>query len=268
MFRRLVVLSGFDTTVAERIKKNLNSQQTEVAFRKLPCAITTEYFHALAHRACELINRMDKEGAGRIVGVLASCAKTGAEYELERRAFFPALRRLGFPAAASRDQNGATGVARGILDLLRSEDFNQLYRFVRPAPDAVLSLPVENCRSAKLVSELGRMYEFDAHAPSAAISKEIVRRKGGLGLKVKGLDFRGVTNGDAHPVRRCSDNAVCDVAAAMRLGFKIPPRFEFDVSCETGLSGKRFTLCNGQVQTVSASATHLNMRINGDFREG
>jgi hypothetical protein len=154
------------------------------------------------------------------------------------------------------------------MQLFTSGEFLSLSREVRPSAAPALNLPLLNVKSSRLRTAISELYELRTFTPAPGISKDVARLKGGRGLRIKGIDYRGAVNNDSHPVRRCTDSVFCDVAARLRLGFSLPERFEFDVSCETGLAGKQFRMCDGAAMTIPDWADHLNMRINDDFECG
>lgn len=266
--RRLIVLSGFDTRVADRLRTSLASRRSDVAFVKLYGDADEAYFHRLAKRSWELIGKAQQAGDQIVLGVVASALSSEAELARERECFFPALRRLSFDSARRRDINTAAQTADEIVGALTSDKFLALKASVKPSLGRPLLLPVRNTRSKVLRAQLERLYELLEPTPTANLKKEIVKLKGNRGLRVRGIDFASVVNNARHPVRRCTDAPACDLKAIMRLGFCVPDRFEFDVASDTGLVGKEFWICDGTTKAVSRSASHLNMRMNDDFGEG
>jgi hypothetical protein len=264
VIRRIVVFSGFDGAVVERLRPMLAAQQTEVVVVKLAPHLDQAYFDRLFARFWQVASGHLADPAARWVGLLASAAEA-AEEEMERAAFFPMLRRHSVERRRARDVNAATRLGNELIALLTGSDFLVTYRRVKPAPDAVLALPIENCPASRLRNELQRLYNMDAFEPAPALDRFIQRLKKGGGLRARALTFKGCTNDPKHPVRRVTDSDRCDAESRFRLGFSIPARFEFDVSCETGLTGKTFYCCDGGPVRITKSPSHLNMRINGDF---
>lgn len=268
LVRRLVLFSGFDTKVIERLRVPLKSTQTDVIFAKLPQPISQAYFDGLIHRAATYVDEALNKSDLRIVALVASCLEDELNVHLEQKVFFPSFRRLAFPKAFARDLSKASKIAEAIVQKFASNEFLSTYQFVKPGARAVLSLPFRNANSRRLRSNLESLYNLQIYEPNQNLSKEVAPLKGGRGMRIKGIDFQGCVNDPSHPVRRCTDTRLCDVSARLRLGFSISERFEFDVTCETGLSRKTFQLCDGSTVQIPASASHLNMRINDDFKLG
>jgi hypothetical protein len=265
--RRLVVFSGFDTKVIEPAKVALNANQTKVIFVPIGGGITSQYFELLLNSTLTFIDEALSAGGTKIIGLVASSIESGAALDLEKRAFFPAFRRLAFPSAFGKDRSRVNEIVASLISKFTSDDFLETYRYVKP-PTAVLSLPLLNANSRRLFSDMMDLYELKSFRPSGSVDKEVVRMRRGRGLRIKGIDFAGCVNDDTHPIRRCTDSILCDVSARLRLGFSLPSRFEFDVSCEQGIAGKEFRLCDGTTQKIPVWADHLNMRINDDFKCG
>lgn len=266
--RRLIVLSGFDTRVSDRVRASLSSRRAEVAFVKSYGEADDSYFERLSKRAWELVEKATRAGDQIVLGVLASSLSLESEVDKERSTFFPSLRRLAFATNRRRDVNTATQSADEIVSAITDDKFLELKAFVKPTLGRPLLLPVRNARSKILRTQLERLYEGLEYVPTANLQKEIVKLKENRGLRVRGVDFSSVVNNPRHPIRRCSDSAACDLKAVMRLGFFVPDRFEFDVEVESGLSNKEFWTCDGTSRSISRSASHLNMRMNDDFGEG
>jgi hypothetical protein len=264
--RRLVVFSGFHTKFVAPAKISLKARQTEVVFTSTDGQVGL-YLETLLGLTLKSINEMLSKNDARIVGVVASSIEEEKALELERKAFFPAFRRMAFPSAYSKDIHRVNEVVNKLVSNLSSDGFLDTYRYVKP-PSGVLSLPLLNVDSPRLKKAMIELYEMRILRPGGGIDKEVVRLRGGRGLRIKGIDFAGCMNDPAHPIRRVTDSTVCDVGARLRLGFSIPSRFEFDVSCEQGVSGKSFRLCDGSAQQIPGWADHLNMRINDDFKSG
>lgn len=258
--QRLVVFSGFHTKFVEKAKEQLLAKQAQVVFAKTDL-LQDQYFERLLTRTLDTIRQASLKHF-RVVGILASC---GPEHDAERQAFFPALRRLAFPERYRKDINRVAEVVDVITKRFLSPEFQKTYQYIRSNAHGILCLPIRNTPSGKLVTEINRVYSMEAMEPSSSLDKEVVRRRGGA-WRVRNFDFRPAINSHSHPIRRCTDSVVCDVMAGLRLGFSIPDRFEFDVTCEDGLNGKQFKLCDGARESVPHWATHLNMRINDDFR--
>ena len=248
-------------------KISLKAHQTEVVFASTGGQKGVEYFDTLLELTLRTINEILSKNDARIVGVIASSIEDTNNRDLETKPFFPAFRRMAFPASFSKDTHRVNEVVSRLVSNLASEEFLDTYKYVKP-PSAVLSLPLSNVDSPRLKKAMIELYEMRMLRPGGGIDKEVVRLRNGRGLRIKGLDFAGCINNGSHPIRRVTDSSVCDVAARLRLGFSVSSRFEFDVSCEHGVSGKSFRLCDGSIQKIPGWADHLNMRINSDFKCG
>jgi hypothetical protein len=263
--RRLIVFSGFDGRVVEKIRPRLASQQADVVIVKRPNIFDELYFRKLLQRFWTVSQPYLVDENVRLVSVLASCLSGPEEANRERQVFWPILRRVVLDKRCGSDVNMAGLVSEKIIQLLAHDDFLGTYKRIRPATDATLSLPVENISTPRFRTELDRLYDLETFQPAPALDRYVQKLKRGAGLRVRGLDFKGCVNNASHPVRRITDSVRCDLEARMRLGFSVPSRFEFDVTCATGLAGKTFKLCSGMLVKIPASADHLNMRMNGDF---
>lgn len=268
LVRRLVVLSGFDSRVSAAMRSSLESRQTDVAFVKLGSVADADYFRRLSSRALEILSKHSKYKNQIIYGALVSCCHYENESILEEREFFPSFRRILVDKNRRRDINKSRETADFIMSKLVEENFKLLQKHMKHNGDCRLLLPTENSNSSKILKEFLSLYRMDTFEPSSRLAREAVKMRKGRGIRVRGVDFSETVNGSDHPIRRCSESSACDLHSILRFGFQVPERFEFDVTCETGLAGKTFRLCNGDALPISRSASHLNMRINGDFREG
>jgi hypothetical protein len=265
ILRRLVAFSGFDARLVEGIRPELEAQQVDVAVVKLWPALPLGYFEKLLERTAALANRQFTDPDVRIVALLVSCVADKDAIEAENEVFWPMLRRLAISPSLSHDIRRAPALATQIISLMTNPEFLSTYERIKPAADATLALPLRNASNARLTRELKSLYELTRFQPTASLGRFVQRLKGRRGLRTNGIDFRGCQNDPRHPVRRMTDSLRCDLSGRFRLGFSVPPRFEFDVSCETGIAGKTFELCDGKRLKVPARASHLNMRINDDF---
>ena len=260
------MLSGFSPQVAEAARRRFASRQVSTAVARINDDHSAYYF-ALVERAYVEYRKLKTLTHSLIHGLLLSCVSDKvAPYESD--VFFPTLQRELVPKDFRADVNLVPKLVTRALEVFSSNEFLLPYRYVKPGTDSILSLPYVNVGSPRLNKELTSLYERRSASIPAALFKEITRRKRGEGFNINGLNFRGCVNGYEHPIRRCTDSAKCDLAAEMRLGFGLPERFEYDVSCDTGLHRKTFQLCGGRTERVPRSASHLNMRVNGDFRAG
>lgn len=265
---RLVVFSGFDTRLIEKVRHPLRSRQTASIFTKLNGEVGPEYFQSLLTRIRNFVDEICVTNDVRVIAVVASCIADQNARSLERVAFCPAFRRISFPSSWARDLNRHASMLNRIGDIFTSQDFLETYNFIKGPSNVPLALPLRNADCRQLIRDVDQIYELQSFVPSSGLDKRVTRLKRARGLRVNGVDFLGRMNNPSHPIRRCTDSVGCDVAARLRLGFSVPSRFEFDVTCENGLAGKLFYLCDGTAQRVPSGVTHLNMRMNDDHKYG
>jgi len=265
ILRRLVVFSGFDARIVERIRPELEAQHCDVVVVKRWPILTIEYFQKLLGRLATVANRQFENPDVRLVALLVSNIEDEETRALEDSTFKPMLRRLMIDPSMARDVERTPELSGRIIALITGEEFLSTYDRIRPATDATLALPLKNAANRRLEREITSLYDLLRFQPTAGLDRYIRRLKKGRGLRSKDIDFCGCLNDPSHPIRRRTDSIHCDMNGRFRLGFSIPPRFEFDVTCETGLTGKTFQQCDGARVKIPAKATHLNMRINDDF---
>lgn len=263
--QRFLIFSGFDTRYIEKTKPSLKANQIIPIFRKLVPDSWPEYFQQLSSEI-ELVTRKPILVEGKeAICFLASCVNNVEISTVENEYFFPAMRKITFSNDFRADTSKINLFITKCLDAFNSEDTIELKRQVKSWKRATLRLPPKNIDIKYFKNCLKSLYEMDSALPPDNLSKYIQMRNGNKKLRVNGVDFEGVLNGPMHPVRRCTDSHKCDVHARFRLGFNVPERFEFDVSCEKGFNGKSFKRCDGIGYIVRNEATHLNMRVNDDF---
>jgi hypothetical protein len=169
-------------------------------------------------------------------------------------------RRMQIDAAIQGSSRGEIVVRDLVKSLFVEWKDASIRNLAKPRTNAEVLL----CNLKHLAQSIESIATFESSSLNRNVQKQISRIKGGAGLQVGNLQFRGVTNDLSHPVRRISDNATCDLKAFFRLGHVVPARFEFDVTSVGSWNSRRFANCDGTETTVPASATHVNMRINGD----
>ncbi|MFD1613424.1 hypothetical protein ACFSCW_16610 [Sphingomonas tabacisoli] len=263
--RRLIVLSGISTRVADKIGPSLRSMGGDVAFVKIGSdGLTSDYFDRLVDRTLSLAGRASQSLSSKIFGLLVSAVPSGSE-SLEADYFFPAMRRIGVPPEYRNDPNRAQALVRLIMQAFASDIYQTVAKVVAPQEDERLLLPVRNSGVDRLERQFREIYHMRQTGFTRRLTREVVRMKKGRGLRMRGLDFKSAVNNGTHPIRRCTGTPTCDLKALLRFGVSVVDRFEFDVSCESGLNGKTFYLCDGTPVRISASPSHLNMRLNDDF---
>ena len=263
--RSIAVFSGVHPKVVEQLAPTLRSTGIEPVTVSIGESPTGEYFERLAKQALHVA----RKEAGRSDVRLAAALISGlADDELETATFFPALRRVLIPPEWRNNPSAAKKIATVVQDHFRGTGNKEFTRQLAARRDVRLLLPPKNTPSKALAAQFAQIYTGSLGQLSARVNKEVVVQSKGRGLKISNLQFAPTVNGEQHPVRRCTDTCSCDLKAAFRFGALVPARYEFDVTAENGLATKSFHLCSGEAHRVSAEATHLNMRINDDFREG
>ncbi|MCP3735024.1 hypothetical protein M9979_09100 [Sphingomonas sp. RP10(2022)] len=265
--RGLAVFSGIHPKVVDRLAPTLRSTGIDAVVVKPDDTVTAGYFERLARQTLCAANRATARGQVRLTSVLISALDADAA-ELETEAFFPALRRVPVPSEWRNNTAAAKPMATLVQDYFRDEASRCFTRGLAACRERRLLLPPRNTPSKALAARFRQIYHRDASDLGAKVDKEVTVQRGGRGLKVHNLQFVPTVNSDRHPVRRCTDTYSCDLKAAFRFGAPVAARFEFDLTADNGLATKLFHLCDGSTQVVSPQATHLNMRINDDFKEG
>ncbi|PYF06947.1 hypothetical protein C8J30_12230 [Rhodobacter viridis] len=238
------------------------------------------YFEALAKQLLFEIDRL--KGARSDVRFFVILVSAIAEDKLDDEyvSFFPALIRLGIQKDQANNKSATKKIVERIDALFRDESFVDLIKTVSARKKSHLLLPVRNAAETSLRKMFDEIYaggelrskegRFSAELEifEKTVLKKITVIRRSKALKMGAISFAPVLNGPAHPIRRCTDTAVCDVKAKLRFGALVAERFEFDVTCDRKLSAKSFYLCGGGDIKPSQEDTHLNMRINDDFKGG
>jgi hypothetical protein len=263
--RRLAIFSGFTSRAIEDARRQLQPSQIVIAQGpQLKGQVDEKYFNQIVESASFNLNSLG--GSDFLIdALLVSCLYLPVERELERKAFFPALRRVQLAPELRGDVHAGLRIANSVIAAFKCPESDGLRRLTRSGTSAVCLLPFANVRRPRFAVELGAMYNMASARFSSRLDKDIRRMRGGRGLRIGALEYRGCENDASHPIRRKSNHAQCDLAAALRLGFSVPERFEFDIRCDHGLGGKTFYHCDGRREAVPHGVSHLNMRINGDF---
>ena len=264
--RRLAIFSGVSARVTDRVRPQLASAAIESAFVRFDGIATDGYFDDLIARSLEVARRLIAPGNVRLSVFLISALETNEDRTREKAAFFPAVRRLTVSRAFRNDFNRANEFARIIATAFLSAGHKAFVKSLDK--NSPLLLPLRNTPCRPMQGNFNEIYERTTEQISQVVSRHIVNPRGSRGHRVKDLMFMPAVNSGIHPIRRCSDSVDCDLKALMRFGVAVPERLEFDVSCENGLQGKHFALCDGQSMKINKGVSHLNMRINDDFQEG
>jgi hypothetical protein len=268
--RVIIGFCGFGTKFVELIRKRLLAQR---AGRSVRIGVVSrqatheEHVTSLVQRLLSLLEQ-DSADDQNLRLLVVSTRTNIQDDQFERACFIPAVRRMIVdPQTQSAPQKAFALVdeIHAALDRWSRDDTRSV---ARPRHDAIALLPLRNANVPALNEWLDQKAHFGNGPLPNKLLKRISRQSNGDGVLIGNIKFKGVLNGPGHPIRRRTDTAVCDLKARSRLGHLVPANFEFDVSCKNGLGARRFWLCDGQVAIVPASATHLNMRVNDDFKYG
>lgn len=264
--RGLAIFSGIHPRVVTRLAPTLRSVGIEVVAVALD-ANEGDYFERLAKQALHIAARERRRSDVRLTSVLIS-ALDERDLDEESAAFFPALRRVPIQSEWRNNLSASGKINQIVQDYFRSTAVREFARRLGANKEVRMLLPRRNTPHKKLTEEFSAIYRLDVDALSGKIEKDIVVLRGGRGMKVSSLMFKPVLNNGRHPIRRCTTSSIADLQAAFRFGVGVPERFEFDVTSDKGLKGSSFFHCGGALHRITAEATHLNMRINDDFKEG
>lgn len=265
--RALAIFSGVHPKVVARLTPALRSVGIEPVSVSVEALPTESYFECLAKQALHVADRQRVRGDVRLTSVLVS-ALNDSEREVEADAFFPALRRITIRPEWRNNPSAAGHISRLVQDYFKSEAVRDFSRRIASNRENRMLMPRRNTPCKGLGDEFLSIYHRDAEILSAKIEKDIVALRSGRGLKVSNLTFKPTLNNGQHPVRRCTESNLCDLKAAFRFGVGVQQRFEFDVTSDNGFKSKSFLLCDGSLKRITVQVTHLNMRINDDFKEG
>lgn len=271
MKKRLLILSGLSSRVADKLETRLLTLVDKVAYVST-AAKTGEadfdkaYFLALSKRAHDVTQLIPVRPNETILnGFLASFLPNNIATEYESDIFFPALRRIQLDYTLRNDLGRLESIYRvinsGIANYDGDKDFSKILQ-----KDKRYLLPHKNIKVDTLRSNYMEIYFGNRTSLSTNIDRKIPPDRSNNGINTKGgLNFKGTINSGMHPIRRKSDCNCCDLQARFRFGKMIDERFEFDVTAKGELHGKSFSYCDGTIIPVTGGPDHLNMRINGDF---
>lgn len=265
--RALAIFSGVHPKVVARLAPSLRSVRIEPVTVTPDPTLSSAYFERLAKQALHVATRQMERGDVRLTSVLVSALEDSC-CTAETEAFFPALRRLAIRPEWGNNPSAALQIGCLVQEYFRSEPIREFTRRITSNRETRMLLPRRNTPSKTLEECFILIYHCKTEVLSRKLEKDIVSVRRSRDLKVSNLTFKPALNGGQHPVRRCTDTDLCDLKAAFRFGVGVPARFEFDVSSDNGFKSRSFLLCDGSSQRITAEATHLNMRINDDFREG
>jgi len=261
----VVAICGLGTKFVESIRNSLQSRHgVVIALVERRGDRYEEYLERLAKRVVELVERHSTSD-NQVLCMLVSASEPRL-HQIELSVLCPALRCVTTDPSIQLSRQAGIDLAERVHKIITDWKSSPLRRALRPTHDAVALLPVRNCGIRQVAGWLHRLCQFERAELPRSIGKKISRAAGGEGLVIHRVKFTGKVNSEIHPVRRCTDMSSCDLKARVRIGHVIPVRYEFDVTCPSGLTRKRFYLCDGARASVPERATHLNMRINDDFK--
>jgi hypothetical protein len=262
----IAVLCGISTRVIDPMTKALRANAIEPVFTKVSVD-TGSYLESLLANTCATIKALDCDQKIRIrsLTVISGFSKD-EDIALEARFFFPAARRFAVKPEYRNNPASSAAVRDAIIRLFKNKNEVDSRKEIRG--DIRNLLPLRNCGCKGITDSVSAIYLRDTNLIDRKVDKEICRVKGSKALRIRGIDFLPANNNDRHPIRRCSDSLGCDLAASFRLGVPVNERFEFDVTCRTGLKGKTFYQCSGSANDLTHEPSHLNMRINDDHAVG
>jgi len=267
--QRIAVLSGFTRLTIPDFRIALQSYGIQVVFLLRGAEEDEEYFERLAKTTLDFVGNIPQPDNTLILVMLVSCEDDPVRISNEDEVFFPSARRVTISRNLMTSK-AALSEAAGIVRV----KFNQweergTYKHCLGSLNLPALLPLGNAKSKLLTKWIKRIYNFEADGFPSDISSEVARVRGGDGLLVRDLKFRGCLNPMEHPVQRHSESAACELKARLRLGVGVRERFEFDVSSTgSALKGKTFVQCDGASRRAEAATSYVNIRINDDFGFG
>jgi len=265
--RSFAVLSGIDSKLASKLAPQLSSMAIDTAFVKFSGSPTIEYFDKLAERCLQVSSRVIVNDEVRLTGLLVSFFNFEREKEMEEAAFFPSFRRIELDQSWCKDTNRSSAIAQLIKDEFHADSHKEFTRTASFKHDPRLLVPVQNSKCKPLKANYRAIYHRTTSSISNLVGRHVVKVRGAAAYRINDLIFEPALNDGTHPVRRRTSTHVADLKAAFRFGLMVPERFEFDVSGDKGLKGKTFALSDGSLETIRKEPTHLNMRVNDDFRQ-
>lgn len=263
---RICVFCSTSNSFIEQIRKVLQSNNIEIVNIKQERDFR-RYLEDLADRLLTVSARF-RDLSGVVSVMLVSGASEQSQISQEDEFFSPALRIFRFHRSIEKSQPDARKFALELVGRFVAWERSRFHRLVRPSAGSVALLPLRNAGSDLLRKSIYEMANFQRDELDSRVFREITPAKRDSGIKVRHLVFKGIVNPPGHPVRRCTCTVHCDVHAAFRLGHPVPDSFEFDITTARAISVSRFYLCDGSESRVPVKASHLNMRINDDFKPG
>lgn len=258
----LVILAGISPRVAEACSKQLRSNSISPISVKLNDQFDEDYLNRLLDQV-QVATKWETARGNQIDLVLASFIIGNKELELEAEYFRTAARRLAMKPEWKNNTSSAKIICDKVIAHVQSaerKDFNSSVK-----SDYRILLPRRNCGAKSVCDFFDKVFGMEATQVGGRMAREVAYVRKKKSLRIRGVDFSPQVNNGKHPIRRCSDTRICDLAASFRFGVSVDSRMEFDVTCETGLRYKSFYQCDGTEQKITQEPTHLNMRINDDF---
>ncbi len=254
MDSNVFIFNGFSGQVYEKIKKHYKGPKYNLIFaaEKSP-----RRFHDILERTLSISLK------NPTAVILFSCREE--DPSTEKKWFFPWTFRVPLDRSLATDTGQFSRLIEQIDCGIKSFKDSDVVNSVRRRSDKRFLLPIRNSNIKALSDSFDDIF-FRGLNLNGAAKRNIKKVRKKNQIKIGNLTFEYSINSTVHPVRRVTDSDLCDLQARFRFGVPIPSSFEFDVSCESGLKGKVFSQCCGSKQPISGSPSHLNMRINDDFK--
>jgi hypothetical protein len=267
--KKIVAFCNISNRFIEQIRSHLQSQNVEIVTVARESDNFPSYLRRLSGQLLGVVRKFQKSPDFSIFVMVISGSKSDSEIKAEHEEFFPATRYLRVDREMELSQPRGRAFVDSITTAFSIWKQSNLNKLIKPGKNRIALLPLRNVNSTKFRNSLTRIWQLESADLSPDVSKDLNVQSGDRGIIAGALEFRGCLNGPGHPVRRCTDSPSCDLKAELRLGHLVPPHFEFDVtSIGCRISTRKLFLCDGRMTTVDKSASHLNMRINDDFKPG
>lgn len=258
MESNILLFNGLTSTIYEKIKRHYKRPKyillfsDELDLRDQFARICERFLTEVGDTTCSGV-------------ILLSCSERSEKCLLEKEWFCPWTYRIQLSKSLAQDTNKFSSLVelidQGIKDFRESVVVNAIKR----KSDKRYLLPVKNAKLSAFEESIENIF-FGSAGFNGKSNRIIQRVKGRDEIRIGSLNFEYGINSGVHPVRKTTDTHLCDLKAKFRFGVPVNSRFEFDVSCQAGLGTKNFAHCDGRSEIIVGSPTHLNMRINDDFK--
>lgn len=187
--------------------------------------------------------------------------------EIEANYFCPAALRIAFPIPNHNDPSFVQRAIDNLKYSLKSFD-SEVNKKAVISRGSILRLPLRNIGEGRYAEDIRNIFWLQKKDISTYCKRRIKFVSSKSIFECRSLQFKPAKNSARHPVRRITNSSECDLKAWFRLSYSIDERFEFDVTTTGNWSGKRLHQCCGTAESVQTGKTHINMRINDDFKTG